>query len=71
MYIYTHTYIYILSHYGFLQDIEQSSLCYTIEPSYTYWLESANPKFPAPPFLEPLPFSNHKSVLDVYELFVL
>ena len=57
----THTYICIyilfkiLFHYRLLQDIEYSSLCYTINPCclfYIQWFASVNPKlliYPSPP----------------------
>ena len=32
LYTYIHTYIYILFYYGLSQDIEYSSLCYTVGP---------------------------------------
>ena len=32
LYIYIHTYTYILFHYGLLQDIEYSSMCCTVGP---------------------------------------
>ena len=34
IYIYTHTHnlFHVLFHYGLLQDIEYSSLCYTVGP---------------------------------------
>ena len=41
--------MYIIFHYGLLQDIEYSFLCYVAGPSYLsilYMIVSANPKLP-------------------------
>ena len=68
--LYLHIYIlfHILFHYGLLQDIEYSSLCYTVGPcclSILYIL-SLTTTLPPPPLL---PLGNHKSVLYVCESF--
>ena len=68
-----HTYIYIifhiLSHYSLSQDIECSSLYYTVGPclSILYIIVCiANPKLPIHAFYLPK-LSNHKSVLYICE----
>ena len=65
----THIYIdilfHVLSHYGLLQDIEYSSLCYTVVPCclsivyiYSLHLLTPNSQVITPP--SPLPLGNHK-----------
>ena len=74
MCIYIYTYIYnvpfqILFHYRLLQDIDYSSLCYTVGPCclfYVQWCVSVNPKlliYPSPRFS----FGSHKFVFYVCE----
>ena len=61
-------YIHMLFfHYGLLQDVEYSSLCYKVElvvyPSTLIIVSSANPKLPILP-----PLGNDKSILYVCKL---
>ena len=80
-YIYTYIWICICTHihiykhtkkivfpYRSLQDIEYSSLCYTVGPcwfSYVWYCVCVNPKLLI--YLSPLfPFGNHKFVFYIY-----
>ena len=68
--IYIYILFQVLFHYGLLQEIEQSSLCYTVGPclSTLYTVvcicESQAPDLFLPP---PFPFGNHKFVFYVCE----
>ena len=68
MYIIIYILFQILFSYSLLQNIEYSSLCYTVDPRslsiLCMWCVYANPNFliyPSPPF----PFGNHKFVFYV------
>ena len=68
IHIYVCICFYILLHYGLLQDIKYSSLCYTARPcclSILYIIISANPKLPIHPSPTQYPLGNHKSVFYV------
>ena len=70
--------LYILFHtlfpYGLSQDIEYSSLCYTVGPcclSILYiQFASANPKLPCPPSSTPFYLGNQQPVLCLRFCFV-
>ena len=56
MYVYIYILFLVLFHYRLLQDIEYSSLCYTVGPCclsilYIYYCVYFNPKFLIYPFL--------------------
>ena len=62
---------HILFHDSLSQDVEQSSLCYTVGSClyilYIIVCTCLSPKLPVLPSPLPLPLSNHKSVLYVWE----
>ena len=60
--IYIYIIFYIPFHYGLLQDIEYSSLCYTVGPCCLSILYNVNLLIPAPNFSLPIPFpfGNHR-----------
>ena len=74
LHMYVCVYIYIFFsyfHYDLLQDIEYSSLCFTVEPCGLFILYIIlcifSPKLPIHPSPTPFLLDNHKSVLYISE----
>ena len=67
---FSYTYAYIIFHYGLSQDIEDSSLCYTVRPCLfiRYIIVCiCSSKAPNPSLPYPCPLGNHKSVVYISE----